>query len=143
MTLTIGSRHRARRYGAGPPASELCSLRESVHATLTQETRACAREPNVNAGPLLSWVFALLELAPPRPRVRSTAKMPGEPDILERLRSAPDVGTELRLRDLGSRNPVAKADGHPHLAHRRTLAAPAPPLGGAPSSPALYPRRTA
>jgi len=42
--------------------------------------------PRATVGPLLSWDSALLELSPPRPRVRSTASPPGEPGVPGRPR---------------------------------------------------------
>jgi hypothetical protein len=140
---TTDRSHRARRPTAVPPASKLCSLQESVHATIGTRSELAPEPRDPLAGPLLSWVFALLELAPPRPRVRITAEVPGEPSTPEDTRSVPEVGTRAmtpRPSPSGSSDSVGWP---PEPRHRQTLRASAPPLGGAPASLALHPRRAA
>jgi hypothetical protein len=140
-TSTAARFLRARRLTAASPASTLCSPRESVHAATVRKLEL-APEPHATTGPLLSWDSALLELSPPRPRVRSTASPPGEPDVPGRprpLRTAEHGASILRPRPSGS-------GGRDQMAirslRRQTLRASAPPYGGAPSSLALGRPRT-
>jgi hypothetical protein len=74
------------------------------------------RRAGTNTGPMLSWDSALLEPSPPRPRVRSIAREPGEPDFPGRPRPAPVVergASILRPRPSGP-------DGCARLAGRST-----------------------
>jgi hypothetical protein len=52
---TTDRSHRARRPRAVPPASKLCSLRESVHATGGTRSELAPEPRDPLAGPLLSW----------------------------------------------------------------------------------------
>jgi hypothetical protein len=128
------------------PCRPLRSFAPSESPFARRPTRNPGLRPNPvesAAGPLLSWDSALLEPSPPRPRVRMAARAPGEPDTPGRPRPVPEVGTRAptpRPRPSES----SDSDGWPpEPRHRRTLAASAPPLGGAPSSLALHPPRAA
>lgn len=103
-------------HTAGSPASKLCSLRESVHAAFARRAGACAPSRRTTPGRCSPGVYALLEPSPPHPRVRSIARMPGEPDTPGRPRPAPVVersASILRPRPSGP-------DGCARLAGRST-----------------------
>jgi len=88
-TSTTDLHTRARRLSAVPPASKLCSPRESVHAATTRSLELAPELMSAHRADALLG-FALLKPSPPRPRVRSTARNPGEPVLPGRPRSAPD-----------------------------------------------------
>jgi len=88
-TSTTDLHTRARRLSAVPPASKLCSPRESVHAVFARSLELSPELMGAHRADALLG-FALLKPSPPRPRVRSTARNPGEPVLPGRPRSAPD-----------------------------------------------------
>jgi hypothetical protein len=90
--------------------------------------------------PILSWVFAPLELSPSTPRIL-------EPARTTRVRTCPD-GRSLRDTTRGTSRPLAPGETPPTRkalgwSRRRgsdpSQGRPAPPLGGAPSSVVLGP----
>jgi hypothetical protein len=135
---TTARSRRARRLVARPPASKLCSPRESVRArTVRSPELSPLRPPGPRA-------VALLGLSPSGAFPTTVSGPVDRENEDEQARphsrkTTPRSGTErgasiLRPRPSESGGRVRSADP---TRHRRTLRASAPPLGGAPSSRAL------
>lgn len=110
------TRHRTRRPHGRIARFEALLPPRVRSRGLRPPSRSLRPFPSNDAGPMLSWDYALLEPSPPCPRVRSIARMPGEPDTPGRPRPAPVVersASILRPRPSGP-------DGCARLAGRST-----------------------